>query len=60
MPSKKPVLAIRTNKEIVEKIKYIAEKQNRSTSKEIEMLIKNHIMQYEQYNGTIKIPEDNQ
>lgn len=54
MPSKKPVIAIRTSPEIVEKIKYIAEKQNRSTSKEIEMLIKKHIETYEQYNGEIK------
>lgn len=55
MPSNKPIVIIRTTEEIKKKIEYIAEDNNRSTSKEIEFLIKKHIKQYEEYNGEIKV-----
>ena len=55
MPSKKPVIAVRTTNEIIEKMKYIAESNNRSVSAETEMLIKKHITKFEEYNGEIKI-----
>lgn len=55
MPSNKPIIAVRTNKEIIEKMKVISEENNRSISKEVELLIKRHIKQYEEYNGEIKV-----
>lgn len=55
MPSKKPVIAVRTTEEIKAKLEYIAEFNSRSSGKEIEMLIKEHIKQFEKYNGEIKI-----
>lgn len=55
MPSKRPVIAIRTTEEIIEKMKVISEENNRSISKEAELLIKKHIKKYEEYNGEIKL-----
>ena len=57
MPSTKPIIAVRTTKEIIEKMKFIADENNRSVSKEVEMLIKKHIKRYEEDNGEIKIEE---
>ena len=55
MPSNKPIIAVRTTHEIIEKMKVIADSNGRSISKETEMLVKDHIRQYEKYNGEIKI-----
>lgn len=57
MPSNKPIIAVRTTDEIIEKMKIIAEENNRSVSKEVELLIKRHIKRYEEDNGIIKIEE---
>ena len=57
MPSNKPVIAVRTTSEIIEKMKYIAEENNRIVSGEVELLIKKHIKRYEEDNGEIKIKE---
>lgn len=53
MPSNKPQILIRTTEDIKRKIELIAEENNRSVSKEIELLIKKHIKKYEEYNGDI-------
>lgn len=55
MPSEKPVIAIRTTSSIKAKIEHISEENNRSVSKEVELLIKKHIKRYEDDNGEIKI-----
>lgn len=55
MPSNKPIIAVRTTDEIIQKIKYISDENGRSASKEVEMLIKKHIKRYEEDNGEIKI-----
>lgn len=55
MPSNKPIIAVRTSEEIIEKMKIIAEENNRSVSKEAELLIKRHIKRYEEDNGEIKL-----
>ena len=55
MPSKKPVIAVRTTEDIKTKLEYIAEFNSRSAGKEIEMLIKEHIKEFEKYNGKINI-----
>lgn len=57
MPSKKPVIAVRTNEELKAKLEYIAEQNSRSASGEIEMLIKEHVRQYEKYNGEINLDD---
>lgn len=57
MPSKKPVIAVRTSEELKRKLEYIAEENSRSAGKEIEMLIKEHVKQYEKYNGEIKLDQ---
>lgn len=55
MPSKKPVLHLNTDQEIIDKMKYIAKENGRSLAKETEMLCKNHIKQYETDHGEIII-----
>lgn len=55
MPSNKPQILIRTEENFKKKIEYIADENNRSVSKEVELLIKKHIKQYEEYNGEIKV-----
>ena len=55
MPSNKPIIAVRTSNDIIEKMKVIADENNRSVSKETELLIKKHIKRYEDDNGEIKI-----
>lgn len=57
MPSNKPIIAVRTTDDIIEKMKHIADENGRSVSKEVEMLIKKHIKRYEEDNGEIKIEE---
>ena len=57
MPSNKPIIAVRTTDDIIEKMKFIADENGRSVSKEVEMLIKKHIKRYEEDNGEIKITD---
>ena len=58
MPSKKPIMRANTEQWIIDKMKYIAEKNSRSLAKEIEYLCKKHIDQYEADHGEIKITEE--
>ncbi len=55
MPSKLPQFSIRAEQEIIDKIAYIAAKNERSTNKEITYLLKNRIQTYEQENGEIRL-----
>lgn len=55
MPSDKPRLLIRTDKEIIAKLDVIAKEQNRSRSNTVENIIKTYIKEYEKQNGTISI-----
>ena len=55
MPSKLPQFNFRTEQEILDKIKYIAEKEDRSASQEIVHLIKKRIERYEEDNGKIQL-----
>ena len=57
MPSKKPQFNIRTDKEILEKIAYIAKENERSATQEIVYMIKQRISAYEAIHGEIKIKE---
>lgn len=42
------------------KIKYISEKNKRSSNKQIELIVQDFIQTYEKVNGKIEIPENNQ
>lgn len=55
MPSKKPIIATRTDQITIKKFEKIAEKDNRSMSNLSELLIKKHIQQYESEHGEIII-----
>ncbi len=56
MPSKKPQFVIRTEQDILDKIAYIAEQNERSSTQEIVFLIKQHIKAYEAEHGEIHLP----
>ena len=51
MPSNLPRYTLRMPKEYLQKIRYIAEENGRSANKEIELMVKQRIKEYEQKNG---------
>jgi hypothetical protein len=53
MPSIMPRYTLRISKILLDKIGYIAEENGRSANREIELLIKQRIKEYEQENGVI-------
>ena len=53
MSSNLPRYTLRIPKEYLEKIRYIAEENARSANREIEIMIKRRIDEYEKANGTI-------
>lgn len=55
MPSKKPSFLIHADKEIIEKLKYIAKYNERSATQETVYLIKKDIEEFEAQHGEIKI-----
>ena len=54
MPSDKPKFTLRVDKETLGKLKYIADNNFRTTNKELEMVIKNYIDDFEKLHGSIK------
>ena len=59
MPSKLPQFVIRTEKEVIEKISYIAKENERSANQEIVHMLKQRIKAYESMNGEIKLEPEN-
>lgn len=59
MPSKKPIIAVRTTQEIIEKFSIICEKEHRSMSNLAEKMIIDMINDYEIKNGTINVKNIN-
>lgn len=55
MGSDKPQFVIRAEEETLKKIKYIADKNKRSATKEIVFLIEKSIQKFEEENGEIKL-----
>lgn len=53
MPSDKPQILIRTEKELIEKLDIIAKKENRSRANLAETVLKEYVKQYEQEHGDI-------
>lgn len=58
MPSKKPVIAIRTDENTVQKFQFICDAENRSMSNYGEVLVKKEIAAYEAEHGKIKTTEE--
>lgn len=58
MPSTEAKFTLRTSNELLQKISYIAGGNGRSANKEIEMLLKRYVAQYERKNGTIPIEDE--
>lgn len=55
MASNLPRYTLRIPQEYLDKIRYIAEENGRSANKEIELMIKLRIKEYEAENGTIPL-----
>lgn len=53
------VFQLRLNDEVDNKLKFIAENQQRSKNKQIEYIINMFVKDYEKVNGEIKIKERN-
>ena len=58
MPSKLPTINFHTEKEIIDKMKYIAKHNCRSLSKEVEYQCKQAIRLFEAEHGEIKMEEE--
>lgn len=57
MASNLPRYTLRIPQEYLSKIRYIAEENGRSANKEIELLIKQRIREYEETNGSIPLSD---
>lgn len=53
MPSVLPKFTLRTDRETLEKFRYIADRNFRTVNKELEMLMQKHIADYETKHGPI-------
>jgi hypothetical protein len=58
MASKLPIIHFHTEKDIIDKMKFIAKQNSRSLSKETELSCKIHIKEYEDIHGEIKLTEE--
>ncbi len=58
MPSVKPKFTFRTDQEILDKLRYIADDNFRTLNKELEMIAIRRISEYEQEHGPIQIHND--
>ncbi len=54
MMSKLSKFTLRVSEELLRKVSYIANLNSRSTNREIEMLLKIHVAEYEEEHGLIK------
>lgn len=55
MASELPRYTLRIPRDILDKITFIAETNDRSTNKEIERVLKKHIDEFEEKNGKINL-----
>ena len=58
MPSALPKFTRRTDRVTLEKFRYISDNNFRTVNKELEMLMQQHIADYEREHGPIRLPED--
>ncbi|HMM20060.1 MAG TPA: Arc family DNA-binding protein [Selenomonadales bacterium] len=57
MPSLTPPFSLRIPETLLNKIRFVANKNKRSANKEIEYLIEQYIEEYERKHGAIKVEE---
>lgn len=57
MPSSLPQFTIRIEPELLKKLRYVAEYNARSANREVEVLIREHIAQFEKVHGKISFDE---
>lgn len=55
MPSNLPQFTIRISLNLLIKLRYIAEFHSRSANREVEMLIKKHVAEFEKEHGEINV-----
>lgn len=55
MASNLPKFTIRLEPDLLKKIRYVAEYNARSTNREVEVLIRKHVNNFEKIHGIIKI-----
>jgi len=53
-----PNFALRIPRDLLDKIKYIAEANGRSATREIELLVRSRVAEYEREHGKILIDDD--
>lgn len=58
MPSNLPRFTYRTDKETLEKLRYVADNNFRTVNNEIDRLVHSLIASYEKEHGPIQLPED--
>ena len=58
MPSKRPQIPLRLDRDVKRKLYYIADNNFRPVNKEVERLILNYIAEYEAEHGEIKLPPE--
>ncbi len=57
MPSSLPQFTIRIEPELLKKLRYVAEYNARSANREVEVLIREHVAQFEKVHGKISFDE---
>lgn len=57
MPSSLPQFTIRIDPELLKKLRYVAEYNARSANREVEVLIREHVAQFEKDHGKISFDE---
>jgi len=57
MASNLPKFTIRMERDLLNKIRYVAEYNARSANREVEFLIRNHVKDFEKQHGEIKFDQ---
>lgn len=57
MPSNKPIYTYRTEKEVLQKLSFIAKKHYRTCNMELDKIVKDYIEAYELEHGEIVLKE---
>lgn len=57
MPSNLPQFTVRVDRELLDKLRYIAEYNARSANGEVALLIRKHVTNFERKHGEITLPK---
>jgi hypothetical protein len=58
LPSDLPKFTLRTDKQTLDKFRVVAQKNLRTVNRELEMLMRQHIADYEDKHGEIVLPQN--